>query len=355
MSRSKGKYLAFWPLTTALCALAIVAACAKDLAGPREVSTSADEVVPSIGNASENLVSPRDATSPFDPAPRPLGGNRRRMTPSAGRFSLEGDTGIGGHVFAMEIEAPSGDLVTIEYRADPSGQVVDRMNFYNEGERILSTAIQWTETSSGPQVATLQQTSYYQLNPGGTTNISCRYDEFGEWRCQEAGRWEPMRSRASALVYRTLESAALTFRNRPARMQGFSPSCTASGQNALIDWVIIGMQAKADHKAGRPPTITSVPTDIKGAFDCGIYWGHTVHSAGLQGMEWIRDRSAEMSSTIKMVQFATAMYIWDKFLRPAAAGAGVGSYNDIYYRSSGCNRSLARYVCTSLSGYMNMQ
>ena len=92
------------------------------------------------------------------------------MTPSAGRFSLEGDTGIGGHVFAMEIEAPSGDLVTIEYRADPSGQVVDRMNFYNEGERILSTAIQWTETKkSGPQVATLQQTSYYQLNPGGTT------------------------------------------------------------------------------------------------------------------------------------------------------------------------------------------
>jgi hypothetical protein len=53
--------------------------------------------------------------------------------------------------------------------------------------------------------------------------------------------------------------------------------------------------------------------------------------------------------------YASREYIWDKYLRPAGAGAAQAGYQIFFQSSEGCTRTLTHFVCHSLSAIINMQ
>ena len=354
MRRSAESWQFILPVIATISIISILLACAQDLTGPATENRNSGAQPTDLALRGARV--PADAANPSSPRELHATGGHLKTVPSGARRTLGDGTPV---VFAAEFNEPtSGENVFFEYLVDGTGTQVTRANLYSEGQRIYGLQLQWA--SNGTDLAEVTQTAYYngQAEASRQSGMSCDWDEFGRWRCYEATHDSlAMRLHVGDAVRHVINRAAgriVRPGSSSARFQG-STGCSIEGVRAIAEWALIAIDAKHAMQTGGTPVLTAPPSNTNLAFACLLTAGRRAVDGAVYDVRQMAQEAAWTAGYVTWRAFLTGRYIWDTQLRPALSGAAQESYQIFLRDAASCDATAARYVCSSLSAYFNMQ
>ena len=108
-------------------------------------------------------------------------------------------------------------------------------------------------------------------------------------------------------------------------------------------------------QTGGTPVLTAPPSNTNLAFACLLTAGRRAVDGAVYDVRQMAQEAAWTAGHVTWRAFLTGRYIWDTQLRPALSGAAQESYQIFLRDAASCDATAARYVCSSLSAYFNMQ
>lgn len=316
----------------------IVAACTQDVRNP--VAPTTNPPLSIVDAATTRVAQP--VAEARVAKPRNL-----RRAPNTVHFDLEPNPA--GQIYAVDFQV-DGEQRVVEARIDPTGQFIEKVSYYADGERYYGADLQWSVDDQGPYISAISQSYFTSSEQQGAGN-SMSYTRAQGW--VENGRWEPMQTPLGSIASDfVMKSVAEHRASSPSLRVSFQSgtACTPQAVSGLYNIITIILNGRRGG-SGTPP---APPSSMPAAFSCLKEMGIRTVETAWELEQPFYNAAITIGVSIAMKAVVKSQKIWDSLRRPFSAGGGTGDGGDVWLKTAGnCNATIG-YACSSLTAYMQM-